>query len=67
MKNIFRQAAKVLLSMMVLPFLLVSCYDDSAIWESMHQLENSLNELKAQLDSQAEAMTALLSDGSTIK
>ena len=67
MKNVFRQAAKVLLSMMVLPFLFVSCYDDSAIWESVHELENSLKELKAQLDSQAEAMAALLSDGSTIK
>ena len=67
MKNIFRQTAKALLSIMVVPFLLFSCYDDKAIWDSMHELENSLNELKAQLDQQAEAMSALLSDGSTIK
>lgn len=47
--------------------MLVSCYDDSALWQSMQELESKINELKAQLDGQAEAMTALLSDGSTIK
>lgn len=67
MKNIFRQTAKALLSIMVVPFMLVSCYDDSALWQSMQELESKINELKAQLDGQAEAMTALLSDGSTIK
>ena len=67
MKNLFRQTGKALLSMLVVPFMLLSCYDDSAIWQSMHELENSLNELKAQLEGQAEAMSALLTDGSTIK
>ena len=47
--------------------IMTSCYDDSGLWESISKLENSLNELKAQLDSQAEAMSALLSNGSTIK
>lgn len=67
MKNLFRQTGKALLCMMIVPFMLLSCYDDSAIWQSMHELENSLNELKAQLEGQAEAMSALLTDGSTIK
>lgn len=67
MKNVFRQTVKALLSVMVVPFMLVSCYDDSALWKQMEALENSINELKAQLEGQAEAMTALLSDGSTIK
>ena len=67
MKNLFRQTGKALLSMLVVPFMLLSCYDDSAIWQSMHELENSLNELKAQLEGQAEAMSALLTNGSTIK
>ena len=67
MKNIFRQTLKALLAVMVVPFVMVSCYDDSALWQSMQELENSLNELKAQLDGQAEAMSALLTDGSTIK
>lgn len=67
MKNVFRQTIKVLLSMMVVPFMVVSCYDDSALWQSMQELENKVNELKAQLEGQAEAMTALLSDGSTIR
>ena len=67
MKNVFRQTLRALLSAMVLPFMLVSCYDDSALWQSMQELESKINELKAQLDGQAEAMTTLLSDGSTIK
>lgn len=67
MKNVFRQTVKALLSVMVVPFMLVSCYDDSALWKQMEALENSINELKAQLEGQAEAMTALLSNGSTIK
>lgn len=67
MKNVFRQTLRALLSAIVLPFMLVSCYDDSALWQSMQELESKINELKAQLDGQAEAMTALLSDGSTIK
>ena len=67
MKNLFRQTGKALLSMLVVPIVLLSCYDDSAIWQSMHELENSLNELKAQLEGQAEAMSALLTNGSTIK
>ena len=67
MKNIFRLTVKALFSVMLASLVLSSCYDDSAIWESMAKLENSLNELKAQLDNQAEAVSALLSDGSTIK
>ena len=67
MKNLFRQTVKALFCMMVVPFILSSCYDDKAIWDSMRELENSLNELKAQLDEQAEAMSAILTDGSTIK
>ena len=67
MKTIMKGIAGALLAVMVCAPLLTSCYDDEALWESVGNLENSLNELKAQLDSQAEAMASLLSGGATIK
>ena len=67
MKNLFRQTVKALLGIFVASLALSSCYDDSALWQEMQELENKIEELKAQLDGQADAMTAILSDGSTIK
>ena len=67
MKNLFKQTIKVFLSIFVASFALSSCYDDSALWQEMQELENKIEELKAQLDGQADAMAAILSDGSTIK
>lgn len=46
--------------------MLTSCYDDSEVWDKLTSIEDRLNQLEVDLTEQAEAMSALLSDGSTI-
>lgn len=66
MKNCFRLAAKAFLCILAAAFVVSSCYDDSALWESMEELEGRVDKLEADLTSQAEAMAALLSSGSSV-
>ena len=66
MNKLFRKASKALICLLVAPLTVSSCFDDSEIWETLNEHEAQLNELQAQLNNQADAMAALLSDGSTI-
>ena len=43
-----------------------SCYDDSALWDKVTDMEARLNELEVEMTSQVEAMQALLSNGATL-
>ena len=56
----------LLLSVLLTAPMVTSCYDDSDIWDKLASLEEKLIELENNLTEQAEAMSALLSDGSTI-
>ena len=66
MNKLFTKATKAFICLLA-PLAVVSCFDDSEIWETLNEHEAQLNELQAQLNNQADAMAALLSDGSTIK
>lgn len=66
MNKLFRKASKALICLLA-PLAVSACFDDSEIWDTLNEHEAQLNELQAQLNNQADAMTALLSDGSTIK
>lgn len=66
MKNLFRQIAKVLLCLVVVSPSLTSCYDDSELWGAVDELTDRVTKLEADLKAQADAMSSLLSDGSTI-
>lgn len=46
--------------------MLTSCFNDEAIWEKFDEIEGRLDSLENQLNSQVEAMSALLEDGSTV-
>lgn len=67
MNKLFRQASKAIVCLLLAPLAVSSCYDDSEIWETLNDHEAQLNELRTELNNQADAMAALLSDGSTIK
>ena len=67
MNKLFRKASKAFICLLIAPLTVSSCFDDSEIWETLNEHETKLNELQAQLNNQADAMAALLSDGSTIK
>ena len=45
---------------------LTSCYDDTALWDKVKDMENRLNELEVELTSQTEALNALLTNGATL-
>ena len=66
MKNWMKTILKSALCLVVAAPMAVSCYDDSALWDKLTDVENRLYELEVELNSQVDAMTALLSDGSTI-
>lgn len=66
MNKLFRLASKALIGFCVLPLAVSSCFDDTEIWDKLNEHEAQLSELRAQLNNQADAMAALLSDGSTI-
>ena len=66
MKNLFRQIAKALLCLVVVSPALTSCYDDSELWGAVDELTDRVTKLEADLKAQADAMSSLLSDGSTI-
>ena len=67
MNKLFRKASKAMVCLLLAPLAVSSCYDDSEIWETLNDHEAQLNELRTELNNQADAMAALLSDGSTIK
>lgn len=66
MKNLFRQIAKALLCLVFVSPALTSCYDDSELWGAVDELTDRVTKLEADLKAQADAMSSLLSDGSTI-
>ena len=66
MNKLFKHASKALICLLALPFATVSCFDDTAIWETLNEHEAQLNEIQTQLANQADALTSLLSGGSTI-
>ncbi len=66
MKNLFRQIAKALFCLVVVSPALTSCYDDSELWGAVDELTDRVTKLEADLKAQADAMSSLLSDGSTI-
>ena len=45
---------------------LSSCYDDSALWDKVTEMDDRLTVLENELTSQAEALGALLSNGATL-
>ena len=45
---------------------LTSCYDDQPLWDKLNSLEAKVDSLVNDLNSQAEALSALMMDGSTI-
>ena len=45
---------------------LTSCYDDQPLWDKLNSLEAKVDSLVNDLNSQAEALSALMTDGSTI-
>lgn len=67
MKNLFRQTAKVLLCLMMTAPALSSCYDDSALWESMEEVVGRLDKLEADLSSQADGLASLLSEFTAVR
>lgn len=66
MKTFFRQIAKVFLCLVIVSPALTSCYDDSELWGAVDELTDRVTKLEADLKAQADAMSSLLSDGSTI-
>lgn len=66
MKNQMKNFLKSVLCLVLACPMVMSCYDDEALWDKVNDMENRLNELEAELTSQVEALNALLSDGSTI-
>ena len=58
--------AGALLALAVSAPVLTSCFDDTEIWEAMGELTDRVEKLEADLEAQANAIAALLSDGSTV-
>lgn len=66
MKNWMRFFLRSFLCLSLAAGAAVSCYDDSALWDKVTDMENRLNELEVEMQSQVEAMNALLSNGATL-
>ena len=65
MNKLFRKATRAVICLLA-SLVVVSCFDDTAIWDALNEQQAQLDELQNQLNSQADAMAALLTDGSTI-
>lgn len=66
MKNWADSLLKSLAVILVTVPMLSSCYDDSALWEKIDDMEFRLDSLENNLNGQVEALNALMSNGSTI-
>ena len=61
MKNYFRQISKALLGLILTLPLVVSCFDDSELWEAIDQLEMRVDSLENNLNSQMQVVSDMLS------
>lgn len=66
MKNWMKIFVRSLLCLSLAIPAFTSCYDDSALWDKVNDMETRLNELEVEMTSQVEAMQALLSNGATL-
>ena len=66
MKNWMKIFLKSVLCIFLAVPALTSCYDDTALWDKVKDMENRLNELEVELTSQTEALNALLTNGATL-
>lgn len=66
MKNWMKIFVRSLLCISLAVPAFTSCYDDSALWDKVNDMEMRLNELEVEMTSQTEAMQALLSNGATL-
>jgi len=66
MKNWMKIFVRSLLCLSLTIPAFTSCYDDSALWDKVNDMEARLNELEVEMTSQVEAMQALLSNGATL-
>ena len=66
MKNGIKTFLKSVLCVAVSASMTVSCYDDSAIWDKLTDVENRLFELEVELSNQIDALSAIVSDLTTV-
>ena len=66
MKNCIKLLCRLSVTCAFIAPLLISCYDDQALWDKLNNLEAKVDSLVNDLNSQAEALSSLMSDGSTI-
>ena len=66
MKNWMKHFLKPVLALSIAAAALSSCYDDSAIWDKVTEMEDRLTELENELTNQAGALKAILSNGATL-
>lgn len=66
MKNWMKIFVRSILCLSLAATALTSCYDDSALWDKVNDMEARLTELEVEMTSQVEAMSALLSNGATL-
>lgn len=66
MKIRMKQFAKTLVAFLFAGSLVVSCYDDSALWNSIDSINVRLDSLQSQLESQVKAMSSIMSKMTTI-
>ena len=59
-------ALRSFLCLFTIAAIFVSCADDDALWNKIHDLEARLDSLENNLNSQVAALNSLMSDGSTI-
>ena len=64
MKNLTKTLFKALILAAGVTPMVTSCYDDSSIWDEFEKIENRLDELENSLNSQLQALNALI-DGKT--
>ena len=66
MKNWMKLFLRPVLTLALASAVLSSCYDDSALWDKVTEMDDRLTVLENELTSQAEALGALLSNGATL-
>lgn len=66
MKNWMKTLLKSALCLMVAAPMAVSCYDDSALWDKLTDVENRLYNLETELNSQIQALRSIVDDMTTI-
>ena len=66
MKNWMKLFLRPVSAMVLASAALSSCYDDSALWDKVTEMDDRLTVLENELTSQAEALSALLSNGATL-